>query len=402
VTDERRALWIYPWDILDAGIDGTVARAHHELGLHALSLASSYHSARFLLPRRSTEKVFLSEGSAVYFRPDLALYEGTRLRPLVTRRSELLDALGRTSEACHREGMTLRAWTVGLHNSRLGEANPWAVVRDAFDDAYPWALCPAQPEVRAYLIALVRDLVTNHRLDAIDLESAGYHGFQHGHHHELTGINWGPLDEFLMSLCFCPACLQRAGAAGIDGERLKSQVAALLLRRWAEEANVPPAPISDQRPTLALLLSWPELDAYVRMRLQTVTSLIAEVRRDAIGESGVLLCPTAITFYRGVENAWLEGVDLRTVAEAADELLLLAYFREPAEIARELQLGREMIGNLDTTVVGMSLLAPATASARNLLEKVETARASGATRFSFYNYGFVSDERLNWLAALRD
>jgi hypothetical protein len=370
VTAERRALWIYPWDILDAGIEETVARARDELGLHALSLAASYHSARFLLPRRATEKVFLSEGSAVYFRPDPDMYEGTRLRPLVTRRGELLDVLDRAAEACHREGMTLRSWTVGLHNSRLGEANPWAVVRDAFDDAYPWALCPAQPEVRAYLVGLVRDLVTNHRLDAIDLESAGYHGFQHGHHHELTGINWGPLDEFLMSLCFCPACLDRVGAAGIDGARLKAEVAALLRRRWAEEASVPPAPITDQRPVLALLLSWPELDAYVRMRLETVTSLIAQVRRDAIGDSGVLLAPTAITFYRGVENAWLEGVDPRGVAAAADELLLLAYFREPAEIARELQLGREMMGSLDTTVAGMSLLAPATSSARNLLEKV--------------------------------
>ena len=41
MTDERRALWIYPWDILDAGIESTVARARHELGLHALSLAAS-------------------------------------------------------------------------------------------------------------------------------------------------------------------------------------------------------------------------------------------------------------------------------------------------------------------------------------------------------------------------
>ncbi len=68
-SDERRALWIYPWDILDGGIDEIAARAADEWGLTALSLAASYHSAKFLLPKRRTEKVFLSGFYYFYFEP---------------------------------------------------------------------------------------------------------------------------------------------------------------------------------------------------------------------------------------------------------------------------------------------------------------------------------------------
>ena len=189
---ERRALWIYPWDILDAGVAETVQRAHADWGLTALSVTASYHNAKFLLPRRSRERVFLSGGSTVYFRPDDRAYTDTPLRPVVTPRAELLDVLDQTAEACRRQGISVRAWTVGLHNSRLGAAHPDASEENLFGDRYPWALCPANPDVRRYLAGLVRDLATNHDLDTIDLESAGYHGFAHGHHHELNGINLGP------------------------------------------------------------------------------------------------------------------------------------------------------------------------------------------------------------------
>ena len=397
---ERRALWIYPWDILDAGIDDTVGRARDEWGLATLSLASSYHSAKFLLPRRSQRRVFLSGGSAVYFRPEDKLYAGTPLRPVVSPDDTLLDVLDRTAAAGRRRGLGLRAWTVGLHNSRLGEAHPDATAENVFGDRYPWALCPSNPDVRAYLVALVRDLATNHDLDAIDLESTGFHGLVHGHHHELTGIALGPLEEFLLGLCFCRHCLARAAAAGVDAERLRRDVRDLLDTRFAEEAAMPTPDPTDLRPTLALLLARPALAAYVRVRLATVTALVAEIKRDAVGESGVTLALTATTFVKPVANAWLEGIDLAALAAVADELIVLSYLTDSREVGADARLARDLTGNIDQVVMGLSLLHPATSDAANLRAKVDAARAVGVTKFSFYNYGFLSDARLAWLAAL--
>src|SRR5687767_12394581 len=100
---ERRALWIDPWVILDAVIDETVQRARHDWGHTALSLTPSYRGAKLLLPRRSERRIFLSGGSAVYFRPDDSAYADTPLRPVVTPQSDLLDVLDRTAAACRRE-----------------------------------------------------------------------------------------------------------------------------------------------------------------------------------------------------------------------------------------------------------------------------------------------------------
>ncbi len=398
--DERRALWIYPWDILDAGIAETVQRAHADWGLTALSLTASYHNAKFLLPRRSRERVFLTGGSAVYFRPDDRSYADTPLRPVVTPRTELLDVLDQTAAACRRPGISVRAWTVGLHNSRLGEAHPDAAEENLFGDRYPWALCPANPDVRRYLAGLVRDLATNHDLDTIDLESAGYHGFTHGHHHELNGINLGQVEELLLGLCFCSHCLARAGDAGIDGTRLRAELVALLDARFASEAALAPADPAEMRPVLALLLAWPDLAAYVRMRLDTVTSLVAELKTDALAGSQTRLALTVATFVRGAANAWLEGMDLRALPAVADELILLGYFHDPAAIAADVRLASELMGSLDQAVIGLSLLAPATSDGANLVAKVAAARDLGARAFSFYNYGFVSEARLGWLGDL--
>jgi hypothetical protein len=396
---ERRALWIYPWDILDSGIDATVGRASEEWGLNALSLTPSYHSAKFLLPRRRSEKVFLSGGSAIYFRPDESLYQDTNLRPVVTSREHLLDVLDETAAALHRRGMTLRSWTVGLHNSRIGDAFPEAVERNVFGDLYPWALCPANPNVREYLVALVRDIAVNHAVDAIDLESTGYHGLYHGHHHELIGITWGQVDEFLMGLCFCDHCLQRATDAGINGTALQGRVAAFLEDRFRTESLLPADQPGFNGPA-TLMLDWPELHAFVRMRLDTVTSLVAEVRERSLAGTEATLALTASTFHRGSEHAWLEGMDIAALGRTADEIIGLAYFQDPRAVAAELQFATGLVGDPSRVVAGMSILAQGTTSGANLVEKVNVARALGIHKFSFYNFGFVSEARLAWLGQL--
>ncbi len=398
--NERRALWIYPWDILDAGIDETVRRARDEWGLTSLSLAASYHSAKFLLPRRSERKVFLTGGSAVYFRPDDTAYAGTSLRPVVAPDDSLLDVLDQTADACQRHGLTLRAWTVGLHNSRLGETAPRVVSENVFGDRFIWALCPANPEVRRYVIGLLRDLATNHALDAIDLESVGYHGLAHGHHHELIGISYGPVEEMLLSLCFCESCRQRAGEAGIDADALRAEVRAFLEARFRDEATIPAPDPADMRSLLALLMVWPALYGYIQMRLETVTSLVAEIKAKALEGTATQLALTASTFVSPVANAWLEGMDLRALAQAADELIVLSYFHDPGEIAADLRLSGELTGSMECLVAGLSLLHPRTTSGENLRAKVDAARALGITKFSFYNFGFVSEARLGWLAGL--
>jgi hypothetical protein len=56
----------------------------------------------------------------------------------------------------HAPDFHCTGWTVGLHNSRLGQLHPDLVCQSAFGDPLVNALCPSQPEVRAYLVAPLR------------------------------------------------------------------------------------------------------------------------------------------------------------------------------------------------------------------------------------------------------
>ncbi|MFM8594818.1 MAG: hypothetical protein ACKOCK_10570, partial [Chloroflexota bacterium] len=109
-----------------------------------------------------------------------------------------------------------------------------------------------------------------------------------------------------------------------------------------------------------------------------------------------------LTFYRGVDNAWLEGVDVHACAasDAADEVILLSYFPTVGQVTADIPFAQALVSDMDRVVVGKSLLAQGTTNGENLREKVQAARELGTTKFSFYNYGFISEERLRWLGTL--
>ena len=96
-----------------------------------------------------------------------------------------------------------------LHNTRLGLLHPELCSRNAFGDIAYFGLCPCQPEARRYVVALVAELTYAYAPDSVELESPTFMGFVHGFHHEKDGVGLAPEDDFLLSLCFCPACLER-------------------------------------------------------------------------------------------------------------------------------------------------------------------------------------------------
>ena len=59
------------------------------------------------------------------------------------------------ASAAARHDMHMRAWLVMLHNSRLGSTQPTMTLQNAFGDRYLHGLCPNQPEVRDFAIALL-------------------------------------------------------------------------------------------------------------------------------------------------------------------------------------------------------------------------------------------------------
>ncbi len=234
----RLAMWTYPWDVLDCGVATVERDLTERAGLNAISLASSYHAGRFFQPRSPRRKVYFPEDGTIYFRPDPARWEARTIRPrvaaLVEREGDVLaDLIARRDAG----GLAVHCWTVCLHNTRLGMTHPDACTRNAFGDPNYYSLCPSNAEVRAYATTLVADLTHRYKPDVVELETPGFMPFAHGFHHEKDGVGLTAEDDFLLSLCFCPACLAAAAAAGVDGEAVRRTVRAWLIE--AAERAVP-------------------------------------------------------------------------------------------------------------------------------------------------------------------
>ena len=231
------SMWTYPWDVLDLGFDTVTGELRDRAGLNGISLATSYHGGHFLQPRSPRRKAYFAEDGTIYFRPTPARWDGATLQPktaAVLAEGDVLRDLVRNRD---KTGLAVQCWTVCLHNIRLGLQHPHACTRNGFGDANYGALCPSNPDARAYAVNLVADLTAEYQPDIVELESIGFLGFVYEYNHEKDGVGMTAEDDFLLSLCFCDACLARAKSAGVDGAAAQRTV-----RRWIVEMCERPVP----------------------------------------------------------------------------------------------------------------------------------------------------------------
>jgi hypothetical protein len=193
--------YAYPWDIVG---DPSAPSRLAELGVEAVALAASYHSTRAATPYHPAHRVLDVPQSAFYLpvRPS----SWGRLTPASPTWTPT-DAYLQARDALKAVGLQVHAWTVLTHNSFLGGMHPDLVVRNAFGDPYPYALCPAFEDVIEYCERLVSEILTVGEPDGLILEACGPMGFGHQSVHEKTaGADWTSVDSDLLTLCFCTAC----------------------------------------------------------------------------------------------------------------------------------------------------------------------------------------------------
>jgi hypothetical protein len=388
------SMWTYPWDVLDLGLEAVVSDLRDRAGLNGISLATSYHAGRFLQPRSPRRKAYFPEDGTVYFHPTAARWDRNAIRPkladVTATGGDVLRDLLRQRD---RTGLAVQCWTVCLHNTRLGMLHPDACTRNAFGDPNFYALCPSNPDARAYAVTLVADLTATYKPDIVELETIGFMGFGHEYHHEKDGVGLTDEDDFLLALCFCDACLARAAAAGVDGAAAQRTV-----RRWIAETCERPVPVPRWPEFRAggpdVFAEAPEVEAYVRWRFEPVTSLAAEIRAAAD--------PASRIHVLDVDDGWLSGCDLADLAAATDGVTLCVYARPPAAVAAGVARAQAVLPPGRLLRAGLRLFHPEVASAADVAARAQAAVGAGATGINFYNYGLIPAARLDWVRAASD
>lgn len=376
------ALWAYPWDLIDEGVE-SVADRLAAIGVSEINLATNYHSVQPFLPHNPKRKTFFAHASS-YFHPHEEYYG--RLSPVSNEIMGEEDWLACIVEGVEDTSLSLNSWTIGCHNSRLGMANQDLTLESPFGDSLVFGLCPSQPATQEYLRSLLTDLSARAPFKRIELETFDYfYGTGFGWHHDKYHLELGRLGEFLFGLCFCDACCDNAREVGIDVDDARTS---------AQEGIE--AIINSDLPPDTSIVSWlrthPELAAYIDVRMTTLTNLYSDLR--TVTDDDIDL--GRYTGFFEVEDAWMHGANLDTLAAHLDYYTVIAYESNRAEVVQRIRTADRLTSDIQLHA-GILPGYPAVTSSDVVHDIIDGVAATNVERVSFYNYGLLPEQNLDWI-----
>jgi hypothetical protein len=344
-------------------------------------------------PHNPRRKVVFLDGGAVFFHPQLRLYEGTPLKPYVSPDAIENDVFAGVTQAARSKDLASQAWIVYLHNTRLGSEHPEFTPKNAYGDPYITNLCPTNPGTVAFASALTRD-VSRYEPTRILAESLHHHPLEHGYHHERYLIDLDPVARFLFGLCFCEFCVQASVRLGVDGPGLQGFVRGYLDRVLVGQQSV----LDPAEPNLSEvgLLAGGEMAGFLNARTQSVNDLVRQVV-DAAGNIPLsFIDPSgAVKGYAdgkpsgapAVEIAWRFGIDPAFVSQIA-ELQTIGYAADPTRFELDLVAYEAQTDGRPLSTI-LRPMVPDCNSVANLSTKIGIARRRGLRRIDFYHYGLM-------------
>lgn len=374
------SMWAYTWDLCYASADDAIGHLKNHVGLQAISVATSYHTYEMLCAQRKGSKFVLASESAVYFRPHMAFYDDTPIKPHLSPMVQDTDPLKQIGDACLKYGLTLASWTVCLHNSYLATNYPDHAQVSAFGDVMKHVLCASSPAVQAYMVALARDLTTNYPVQIMELESLNFQGHMQGHYHEKVGIPPGPVESCLFSLCFCEHCKKQTKERGLDFDRLRNTVQAKL-DLFCEVG------VQDDQSLEEYVASNVEMAAFIDLRADTVTSFT----RKMVESVDVPI------YYYLMGDYYVGGMRYKEIAEIVDRVVILGYTPSPDQLRNRIVQLKEDGVPPEKVVVGLQAYPPASPDEATLIRTTQAAAEQHVAGYCYYNYGIMPKKNLVWV-----
>lgn len=393
VRSMEYSIWVYPWDLLDAGLECLVNELS-DSGFTTLSIATTYHAGRLLLPHNPKRTVYFLEDGVAYFEPRSSYYDSTILKPMKASLTSDGDPLQRIIPVAHAKGLKVNAWTVFFHNTRLGSENPDMTIENAYGERYSYALCPSHPQVRAYAIALATDLADHYDLAALELEAIGFMGYTHLSHHDKAGIRLDLLHDFLLSVCFCDNCRARIQTEGADALVLRRAFREELYTYFTSDGSVPlnDPELVEQR--LCEILDPSSLRALLVARDRTVSSLIRDIRGAVRKEVKLVMRAASSPFITGGDA----GIEWKSLVGVVDRFLFLQFYRETDLVRKELARVMDYQSSCDVALhIGLRAYYPDITSEMELRERLGLLDKRRVGGVQFYNYGLLPRPNLQWI-----
>lgn len=389
MTDNKfvGALYTYPWDLTDEGVDEALDRIIDLTGCTEIQLTPSYHVSNYLLPHNPNGPIRFGENGAVFFMPQLSRYETTEIKPCVSHYVTTPDYFERIVDAINRKGLVFSAWNVYFFNHYLSEKYPQFAKHDVFGTPYIGQISPSSKDAQEFAVALTQEVMDRFKPHAVRIEALQRQMWRHG---MLKNKMQGDISEqcqFMLGLCFNSASMQNAAEAGMDAEKFRQDVEAWMRPRLA---RIPTE--EDMQPVNALWISEAfdgRLRKYLDVLNRHTTDLWLRVA-DIINKGGGkvqmdYLADGVRTETHGLEPSINEHVDRLTAGLTATGDAAKGQVRD----------------YLDMIAPGGELFVPVgpgnITEAAPVIERTKAAAEAGASGALYYNYGLMRDEVLGFV-----
>lgn len=318
---------LYPWDILDEGLEPILDTLERETRTNSTYLVALMHDEKrpltdFYYPHNPRRKVYWTEDSRAYWTPHPDAYAESRIKPRTSDDPEIagVDWLQALVDGSRARGMTVGAELSHTWLDKERAAGEFAdvVQRDIYGRPFDQQICFNHPDVRAYGVALYADLAGHYDLDFVQ---TCVRGFNAGRPPQGAAENaeLGRLLGLALGGCFCEHCRSAAERKGLDWGAIVSRlrwIADGLSGRAHKPAFEMRLLLASATTSTAFLAGTPELYAFLRFRVDSLTAFYREIY-DAVHAARPGIDVRLNHYARYPE---LMGLDLRQVARYVDSV----------------------------------------------------------------------------------
>lgn len=374
--------WIdcFCWDLEDEGVDAALSRIKGDLYADDVCIQVQSDDVVMRRARDIGESRTIRMSAGAHFRPDASHYAATRIRPIASNWMKARDPFAKIAKACESVGVGLSVRASCLRNRALVEKHPMAACVDAFGDASRHRLCPSNPDVREYVVAMAGDLVDRPAMRRVELADVTFDSSRYARERAL-GFDLTGVSANVQDWCFCPACRQRAADHGCDTEAAQAEI-----RKWlnlAYERGAAGAMDDANARITAALGDDADLRAFQDARRGSERSLIAAVHA-RLGDALVL--PVN------------DEAELAAIGPVARELGIMVRARFARERSKFPIPGVvAAVGDSERVAVRFDAYPPYAEGGPALVAAVHDTASAGHTEIGFYADGLLPKPCLDWI-----